>query len=347
MKTKISTKNSLPEMPEVTISAMEDSSRTIRDAYAHLSQTQYDEFQRICNNINQDVIETLDLAKSTIIETKALLNNTASIEKINELIHAKEEELAATNDPTEQAAIQEDIDNFRKREDPKITGKLDSIEEKASSLNYKAGEIELSDFKSLVDEEIAETNQKLDETINPNITKYEQLIAETQEDYDEISELMHIMEQEGFLDFVSDTIPTPEEVAAMLEGGAANPYYAAIIAGLNVCTELIDELGDGFSYIKLQNTRDYLRERLDKCQAELKSWEDKKKQAEIDLNDLANINIVESERFVFTPQVRNLATAYTTFTAEIRTLLETEVNYDNILQNMADMVVYLDLVLAS
>lgn len=347
MTAKITTKNSLPEMPEVTVSAMEDSSRKITDAYDHLGETQYENFKRYCENIKNDVITTVDLATSTIIETQALLQNTASIEKVNELIHEKEEELAATNDPTEQAAIQEDIDNCREHGDPQITEKLDPIDEKANSLNYNAGEIELSDFKAQVDEEIAEINQQLDETINPNIAKYEQLIEETQEDYDEISELMHIMEEEGFLDFVSDTIPTPEEVAAMIEGGAANPYYAAIIAGLQVCTELIDEIGDGFSYVKLKETRDFLQDRLDNYRADLKSWEEKKQQAEIDLNDLANINIIESERFVFTAQVRNLATAYTTFTAEIRTLLETDVNYNNILEDMAEMNDYLANVLAS
>jgi hypothetical protein len=275
------------------------------------------------------------------------LNNTASIEQINELIHTKQEELAATDDPAEQANIQEDIDKFRERGEPQITEKLDPIEENANSLNYNAGNIELSNFGPQVVEEIAEINKELDETINPNIDKYEQLIKETKEDYEEICELMDIMEQEGFLDFVSDTIPTPKEVAAMIEGGAANPYYAAIIAGLQVCTELIDEIGDGFSYAQLQETRDFLWDRLQNYQAELQSWQAKKHQAEIDLNDLDNINIILSERFVFTEQVKNLAEAYTTFTGEIRILLEAEVNYDRIVENMADMAVYLHNVLAS
>ncbi|NEQ35708.1 MAG: alpha-xenorhabdolysin family binary toxin subunit B [Okeania sp. SIO3I5] len=339
MTTQISTQNPLPE---VSVDAMEDSSRKIRDAYAELGETQYEDFKRICNNINQDVIDTLDLAKSTIIETKALLNNTASIEAVNEFIHAKEEELAAATDPEEQAKIQEDIEKFRERGEPQITEKLDPIDDKASSLNYKVGEIELSDFKFLVDEEIGEINQELNETINPNIAKYEQLIKETQEDYDEISELMHIMEEEGFLDFVSDTIPTPREIEAILKGGKANPYYAAIIAGLQVCTELIDEIGDGFSYVQLQETRNFLWEQLQNYQNELRSWEEKKRNVEVGLNDLTSINFIESERFVFTAQVKNLAEAYTTFTQEIRNLLETEVNYDKILQYMADTVVYLD-----
>ena len=344
MTAQISTQNSLPE---VSISAMENSSRTIRDAYDQLGETQYDDFKRICENIKDDVMDTLQLSQNTIIETKALLNNTASIETINELIHAKEEELAAATDPDEAANIQEDIDRFRDRGDPQITEKLDPIDDKASNLNYKAGEIELSDFKSQVDEEIAEINKRLTETIDPNIEKYGQLIQETQNDYDDISELMHIMEEQGFLDFVSDTIPTPEEVAGMIEGGAANPYYAAIVAGLDVCTKLIDEIGDGLSYAKLQETRDYLYQKLQNYQTELENWQGQKRQAEIDLNDLANINIIESERFVFTQQVRNLAEAYTTFTQSIRALLETEVNYDKVLQGMADMIVYLDTVSSS
>ena len=105
---------------------------------------------------------------------------------------------------------------------------------------------------------------------------------------------------------------------------------------------MIGVLGDGFSYIRLEETRDYLWNLLEEYRADLKNYKDQKEQIELDLTDINHISIIERERFVFTEQVKNLVQGYGSFTESIQSLMQSDVNYDNVLASMEQTYTELD-----
>ena len=239
---------------DVNISIIKDSQDNIRDSYNYLAQTQYQEFKAHCTSIKNHVDETLEVSQDSIIKTRAQMDNVRSIEFLNDLIRKKEEELESAP-PSEQEEIQEDIDRFREQGDEKINEKLAVFTTNSETLTSNVGNIEFFEFKQEVDEEKAELDEKLTKILG-YIEEYEAKIAKTTKEYDSINVMMDVMEDYNFMDFVSDIIPSAEEIGAMMDTG--DPRYAAVIFALGVMKDLIGVLGDGFSYIRLEETRDYL-----------------------------------------------------------------------------------------
>lgn len=330
-------------MPDVSFDIMVESQKKIRSAYQNLANTQFPEFKDFCESIYNNVTKTLDMASSSKIQVKIQIDNTkASISTSNTLIKALQAQIDSGGDPD---TILPQIKSLREQGDGFIDTLIESTENKSKDLQTEASNIEFYDFKELVDEKIDKLNKDLNETVLPNIEKYEALVAEAEEDYNNITAAMKVFEDRGVLDFYFDTIPTAEELAELLDIAVGSPELAAVLLALDIYKKFLGELGDGFSYVKLGQARDLVRRDWDEYLADLEKYNQRKKQIEFDLEDLGNISLIESERFVFTEQVRNLARAYSIFVEDINLLMK-ELgeygNYDPVIERMDEMIAYLD-----
>lgn len=338
-------------MPEVSLSAMRESKEQIREAYNYLAGTKYLVLQNICGTIyfkiagTEGTEGTLFTAEKSISKVKALLENTAPIETYNAQIHRKQEQLESAP-PEEQQEIQDKIDSYRELGDKVINEEIiKEIKGKSELLETQATEIESFDFKSQVEGEIERLNKELKEKINPEIERYTVLRDETRDQHDAISYTMNLMEENDLKEYYSDLIPSAEDLIGLMEHG--NPELDLIMYGLEVYAALFDVVGDGFSYLKLVQARDYLYDQLEEYNQAITGLEDRQSEINKNLQDLDYIDDVESTRFVFTEQVRNLAQAYAICTEDIQSLMASDVNYDNVLLRMAEMVTYLENLQAS
>jgi len=196
-------------------------------------------------------------------------------------------------------------------------------------LKREASNIELFDFREQVEEEVSKQNKQLEEVIKPNIENYEAKKAEAEQNYAEISAAMQVFEERNLFDFISETIPTADELSEILGVGTEDPTIGVVMAGLEVFRKLTHEVGEGFSYVQMIKARDYIYGQIQTYQQELETLNQRKRQVEINLGDLANISIIESERFPFTEQVRNLATTYDYFIQDINSKLNSMGQFDN------------------
>lgn len=320
-------------MPDVSFAVMEKSRNTIRSAFQKLGQTEYDGFKESCEAIYNRVSKTFGLATDSRIAVRVTLQQTANtLENFNKLIKAAQPE-------------SEQIKTLRQQGDNKLNSATGEIKLKSQELKGEASNIEFFDFKNLVDEEVKKLNKQLEETINPNIEKYEAKKAQAEQDYADISAAMKVFEDRNLFEFISETIPTPEELSEILGVGMESPELAAVIAGLEVYKKLTHEVGEGFSYVQMKKARDYTYEQIQTYKRELETLNQRKRQIEIKLEDLDNISIIESERFTFTEQVKNLATTYDYFIKDINSTLAAMgvyENYDNMLELLNEMVAHIN-----
>lgn len=328
-------------MPDLNFEAMETSKNTIREAYQKLPETGYDAFRSYCQQIYNQVNDTFDEAKSSVITVKTKLASTKqALETSNTLIKALQAQITDEN----ADSIHTQIKSLRQQGDANITATIDLLNPTSTGLTDGVNEIEFHEFKRDVEEEIKEVNQELTETVLPNIEKYEGLKAKAQEDYQTITEAMFVFEQHNLFDFVSEVIPSPEELATLLEVGMESPELAAVIAGIGVFQEFVEEIGEGFSYAQMVQVRNFLDQQIRDYTQELENLNARKRQLENTLEDLGYILTIEGERFTFTEQVKNLASVYTTFAEDLTSLMTAMGdydNYDNVLVRLGEMVEYL------
>ncbi|WP_414569264.1 alpha-xenorhabdolysin family binary toxin subunit B [Nostoc sp. CCY 9925] len=319
-------------MPDVSFAVMETSKNTIRSAFQKLEQTEYDGFKETCEAIYNRVNKTFELATQSKIAVRIQLTQTANtLENYNKLIKAAQPE-------------SEQIKRLRQDGDNKLNSARDEINLKSEELEREASNIKFLNFENLVDE-VKKLNKQLEETINPNIEKYEAKKAQAEQDYADISAAMKVFEDRNLFEFISETIPTPEELSKILKVGMESPELAAVIAGLEVYKKLTHEIGEGFSYVQMKKARDYTYEQIQTYTRELETLNQRKGKIEIKLKDLENISIIESERFTFTEQVKNLATTYDYFIQDINSTLAAMgvyENYDNMLELLNEMVAHID-----
>ncbi len=315
-------------MPDVSFAVMEESKNTIRSAFQKLGQTEYDGFKESCDEIYKGVSTTFDLAKESRIAVRIELTQTKkSLEDLNNLIKNQQPESPM-------------IKTLRERGDRELKSATDKIQSESQTLKAKASNIEFFDFKKLVDEEVSKLNEQLEKDID-RIECYEAKKAKAEQDYEELSAAMKVFEDRNLFEFISETIPTPEELSEILGVGMESPELAAVMAGLEVYKKLTHEIGEGFSYVQMVKARDYTYEQIQTYKTELEILNQSKRQNENKLEDLDNISIIESERFTFTEQVKNLATTYDNFIKDINSTLAAMGeydNYDNMLELLNEMV---------
>lgn len=320
-------------MPDVSFAVMENSKNTIRSAFQKLGQTEYDGFKESCEAIYNRVTNTFDLAQQSKIAVRIKLEQTENtLTSLNRLINAAQ-------------PGSEQIKTLRRQGDDRLKSATDDIDLKSQELKREASNIKFFDFKHLVDEEVKKLNKQLEETINPNIEKYEEKKAQAEANYADISAAMKVFEERNLFDFISETIPTQEELSEILGVGMESPELAAVMAGLEVYKKLTHEIGQGFSYVQMKKARDYIYEQIQTYTQELETLNQRKRQIEIKLQDLENISIIESERFTFTEQVINLATTYDYFIKDINSTLAAMgvyENYDNMLALLNEMVAHIN-----
>lgn len=322
-------------MPDVSLAVMEEAKNTIRSANNKLTQTQYVEFKETCQAIYNRVNTTFDLANSSIIAVRVKLQNMVdTLVTPNLLIQALQAQLESSNSPE---TIKNQIKQLRQQGDANINSAIEEIKPKSESLKKEASNIEFFEFRNEVDEQVSKLNKQLEENIKPNIEKYEALKAQAQEDYDNISAAMHVLEQHNLFEFFSETIPTAEELSDILGVGMESPELAAVIAGIEVYKQFFAQVGEGFSYVQMKKLRNYITEQIDTYTNELNDLNERKRKIEINLQDLGNISIIESERFKFTEQVKNLATTYDYFIEDINSTLAAMGDYDNY-NNMLELL---------
>ncbi|ACK71443.1 hypothetical protein PCC7424_3041 [Gloeothece citriformis PCC 7424] len=326
-------------MPNVSLQVMEESKGTIRTAYQNLAETQYPEFQESCTAIYNRVNDTFNTTNNTIIEIKAFLDTTSALEGLNRMIKNKQEELETETDPAEIENIQNTINRLREEGDEKLNENNEAITSKATTLTNESSNIEFFDFKQQVDEEIQELNDDL-VRIDGDIAEYEEKKKKAEEDYETLNVAMDVYEEYNIFEFFSDVIPTAEEISNMIDAG--DPRLAAAILALEIYKDLFDVVGDGFSYMQMDSARDYVYNLITEYTRELERLNGEKNQININLNDLSHISTIESERFIFTEQVKNLSQGYTIYTEDIQSLMNTDVNYDNVLIRMGEMFTYLN-----
>lgn len=325
-------------MPNVSLTIMKESKNNIRKANNNLAGTQYTDLQNICVAIYNNVNNTDDLAHKSIIDIKAVLNTTAQIRTINNLIHQKQAELKSTEDPDRRTQLEQDIEKFKEQGNKRIDADIKIIETHSQNLQNGASNIEFSEFKQQIKQIQGDLETQLS-TITKNIEYYQDLKAKAQQDYDAISAGMSVLEQYNIFNYFSDMIPTPDELSNIL--GAGNPKLGAAILAIETYKKLLNVIGDGFSYAQMSQARTYLFDKITDYDNELQKLSKQQTQTNLNVSHIGDIGIIESERFIFTEQVKNLAEAYTIYIHGIKDLMKNDSNYDNILIWMEEMLTYI------
>ena len=306
-------------MSYISFDVMKVSHDKIRSAYHNLALSKYENLKGICQNIYQGVSNALDMALASKVQLRIQIDNTKTvIDTSDTLIKLLQAQLESSPNPD---SIKNEIRSLQQQRDENINFIIEYTKKKSEYLEKEASNIESYEIKSRLEQETQNLNQYLNDKTIPKIKKYEVLKAEAQQNYDDITAAMRVFEEFNLFDFYFDIIPTPEELAQYLDVGMNSTELAAVLLGIKVYTKLSQEVGDSLSYASITRTRDFVRDQIDEYTEELYKWNDEKLQVEKNQNDINHMIIIESELFVFTEQVRNLAGLYTIFADEINLLL--------------------------
>lgn len=327
-------------MPHVNLNTMKESRTKIKEANNNLAGTQYVDLATICKAINNNVSNTYDVIEIRRIEIRgSLINTEVSLQRLNNHIKNAEEKLESTEDPNEREKLEKNIQKTRENGDGKIDNHLKSIEEHSEFLRKEASEIEYAEFKQEIEREEIKLTNKLSK-IEEDILYNQEQRNKAQQEYDDIDEGMKVLEEFNIFDFFSETIPTEDELTQII--GSGDPRLGAAIIAVGIYKRFIDVTGEGFSYNQMAKVRTHLYEQIQDYDKRLKQLQGEKKQIELNITEISYMSNIDSERFIFTDQVKNLAEAYEIYTNRIRRLMKNDTNYDNILEQMTEMLEYID-----
>lgn len=328
------------DMPHVNLNTMKESRTKIKEANNNLAGTQYVDLATICKSINNNVNETYDLVERERIEIRESLRNTeVSLQRLNNYIKDAEEKLESTEDPNEREKLEINIQKTRENGDGKIERHLATIEEHSKVLRKEASDIEYAEFKQEIEKEEIKLTNKLSQ-IEEDILYNQEKRNEAKQEYDDIDEGMKVLEEFNIFELFSDTIPTEDELTQII--GSGDPRLGSAIIAVGIYKKFIDVTGEGFTYSQMAKLRTHLYEQIQEYDNRLKQLQDEKKQIGLKIAEISYMSEIDSERFIFTKEVKNLAEAYEIYTNRIRTLMENDTNYDNILEQMAEMLEYIN-----
>ncbi len=329
------------ELPDFSYSNLEHLRDAIRENFNKVDPNLYPDWcgeDGPFDRINKNVEIARNNIRDSVVAVKVAMDNTAAIEKLSEKLIDLAEELENAESEEEAEGIEGKIEQIKQVGNGLVIDKTETLDEKSSVHKSDNGNITFYEFNNMLTDEEAELKGKIT-TLNEKIETVEAGITKTEEERESVGEALRILlTEENIFDLLGETIPTIDEIAALME--LDNKQLALIALVLDLLSNLANIIGTIFKQQMFFDAQDALYDQIVELQGELGTLKENLNQAQLSATAVDLMITMDSDRFSFVEESNKLVSAYELTSGDILNSLENHNTYEQVLSNIAQMFSY-------